>query len=945
MRKKVMPKITLFIFSALLSFFTKAQTASFTYAGTTPVLCNPATINFTQTCTGNPIGFTWIFDNGQTSNAPNPSISFATAGSYNVKLIAVFNFGVLETSQTITINQSNVTSLSADRSYICTPGNINFTTVGNGNIVSYEWTFGDGTNTSSTTPNIAHAYASFGSYTATVKATDLGGCFATSSINIIVQNPPINASVSPTNVCVIAATTFNATVNVPVGGSVTNYSWTFGDGSPPANTTLNTSLHNYIDSGTYLPTLNITTNEGCTNSYNYPAIAFGIPPIDQIAYPKKLVYCGSETPVFVGKAKYANTYSWDYGDGFMETVSDTITRHKYNRLGLKTISVTPYFNGCAGTPITFQIDVVGVIASFRYTNTCIDKKTFAFTNTSQGNQSAIIWNFGDGSANVFTTNPIHTYPTNGAFNTLLTTVDDITGCRDSIASTIYTASPSLINPDLFVCRNSNTTFTIQNNYTNTGISYKWNVIGLPEINNSSNPYTPVATAFGTYTNNYVIINNGIQYCGDTLLLDHPISVRGPNLGFNYSADVCAKNADTITNTSIPYLATDTVNLWYWNLGITPKNDTIYQPPILFYPGAGVYTVKLFAVDKNGCMDSLIRPVRVKPTPFLRLFPRTDTLCQGNTESLFAFHSDTLLWNPATFLSCTNCDTVIANPNTNTIFYATATNSLGCNIKDSIIMTVVEPFTAMAVRTPIYICAQDTVQINVSPPNKRIVWSPSLGLSDTTIYNPIVSGITSTTYVAMLEDSIGCFTNSASVDVIVKTLPLVNAGQDRVLQYASPFTITPVYSSNIVSYEWSPSANINCNNCTSPSGTAFQTEKFNIKVTSDSGCVASDDITVFVECKYANLLIPTAFSPNRDGKNDILHPITRGIKSITKFTIFNRYGQILYEAKNKKPNEKTTGWDGKFKGIDQEGGVYVFLLEAICDLGETIIKKDSFILLR
>jgi gliding motility-associated-like protein len=940
-----MSKIALIIFATLLPFFTKAQSASFTYAGTTPVLCNPATVNFTQTCTGTPIGFTWSFGNGQTSNAPNPSISFATAGSYTVKLVAIFDADVLETSQTIVINQSNITSLGADRNYICTPGNINFTATGNGNIASYEWAFGDGSNATGSSPTISHAYASFGSYTATVKAIDAGGCFAASSYNIVVQNPPINASVSPVNGCVPAAANFSAVVNVPIGGSVTNYTWTFGDVSAPVSTTNNTIPHNYIDSGFYLPTLSITTNEGCTNTYNYPAIAFGIPPINHVAYPKKLLYCGSETSVFVAKATYANTYNWDYGDGVLETVTDTVTQHKYLTLGLKTIRVTPFFNGCAGTPITFQINVVGVIASFTYVNTCTAKKTFSFTNTSQGNQSSTLWNFGDASPIVSTSNTIHTYPNSGSFITILTITDAVTGCSDVAGATIYTASPTLINPDTFVCRNSNTSFTLQNNYTTAGITYKWNVLGLPENFNASNPYTTAATVFGNFTNNYVAINNGTQYCADTLRLNHAISVRGPNLSYTSAPSVCAKNKDTITNTSTPYLATDTVRLWYWNYGIVPKNDTIYQPPILSYPGPGVYTIKLFATDKNGCTDSLIKPVTVKPTPFLRLFPRADTLCQGKTDSLFAFHSDTLLWTPATFLSCPNCDTVIASPNTSTIFYATATNSLGCSIRDSIISTVFEPFIALPIKSPVYVCLQDTVHINVSPPSKRIVWSPGLGLSDTTVYNPVVTGIASTSYLATLTDSLGCFNSTTSVDIIVKALPIVNAGPDRVFPYSSPFTISPSYTTNIISYEWVPSVNLNCSNCPTPSGTALETETFNIKVTSDSGCIAKDTITIFVECKYANLLLPTAFSPNRDGKNDVFYPITRGIKSITKFVIFNRYGQLLYEAKNIKPNEKAGGWDGKYKGTEQEGGAYVFMLEAVCDLGEIITKKDSFLLLR
>lgn len=940
-----MRKITLIPFIFFLPFFVIGQTASFTYQGTSTVLCSPAAINFTQTCTGTPIGFTWSFGNGQTSNAPNPSINFANAGSYTVKLVAVFDAGVLESSQTIIINQSNVTTLSADRNYICTPVNINFITTGNGNISLYEWAFGDGTNTTSTSPIISHAYTNFGSYTANIKAIDAGGCFATSNYNVVVQNPPISASISQASGCVPVAASFIASVNVPVGGAVTNYTWNFGDGSALSNTSTNTTPHNYIDSGSYLPTLNITTNEGCTNSHNYPRIAFGIPPINHIAYPKKLVYCGSETPVFVAKATYANTYNWDYGDGVLETVTDTVTQHKYLTLGQKTIRVTPYFNGCAGVPIVFQIDVVGVIASFTYTNICSAKKTFSFTNTSQGNQSFISWNFGDASPTVSTTNATHTYPASGAFNTLLTIVDNATGCRDSIASVIYTANPTLTNPNTFICRNSNTTFTLQNNYTNAGITYKWNVVSLPEASNSSNPYTIAATVFGNFISNYVVINNGTQYCADTIKLNHAISVRGPNLSYTSNASVCAKNADTITNTSAAYIASDTVKLWYWNYGMSPKNDTIFQPPILFYLGPGVYTIKLFATDKNGCIDSLIKNVTVKPTPFLRLFPRADTFCQGKTDSLFAFHSDTLLWSPATFLSCPNCDTVIANPTTSTIFYATATNSVGCNLKDSIITTIFEPFTAAAIKIPVYVCVQDTVHISVNPPNKKIIWSPGIGLSDTIIYNPIVMGIANTSYMATLTDSVGCFSSTAMVDIIIKTLPLVNAGPDKVLPYNNPFTITPTYGSNIISYEWIPSIKLNCTNCQSPKGIALETETFTIKVKSDSGCVAKDDITIFVECKYANLLLPTAFSPNRDGKNDIFRPITRGIKTITKFAIFNRFGQLLYEAKNIIPNEKTTGWDGKYKGIELEGGAYVFMLEAICDLGEIITKKDSFLLLR
>ena len=203
----------------------------------------------------------------------------------------------------------------------------------------------------------------------------------------------------------------------------------------------------------------------------------------------------------------------------------------------------------------------------------------------------------------------------------------------------------------------------------------------------------------------------------------------------------------------------------------------------------------------------------------------------------------------------------------------------------------------------------------------------------------------TTYSAALIDSAGCFTDTAFVDVIIKTLPAVNAGPDQILPYNSMFTINPIYGNNIVSYEWSPADSLTCVACPITSGTALQSQQFCIKVTSDSGCVAKDVINIFIECKYANLLMPSAFTPNKDGKNDMFYPLTRGIKMVKKFTVFNRYGQAVFEKLNFLPNNKLLGWDGKFKGIDQNADSFVYVMETICDLGEIISRNGSFLLLR
>jgi gliding motility-associated-like protein len=234
---------------------------------------------------------------------------------------------------------------------------------------------------------------------------------------------------------------------------------------------------------------------------------------------------------------------------------------------------------------------------------------------------------------------------------------------------------------------------------------------------------------------------------------------------------------------------------------------------------------------------------------------------------------------------------------------------------------------------------------VAPPGYKILWSPANGLSNPNVYAPMASPTATTTYTATLSDSVGCFTSSVDVIVHLKTLPTVDAGPDKFYPYNSPFTISPVYGSNITSYLWLPGDQLNCTTCPSPSGTITQKQTYTIEVTSDSGCVSKDEITIFVECKDANLLLPTAFTPNSDNLNDVFYPLTRGVSTILNFSIFNREGHLIYQKKNFPPNDRSYGWDGSFKGANISTSVFVYILEALCDSGERLSKRGSVVLIR
>ncbi len=945
-------KIYLLLLFSVSSFFARSQTVDFTFANNngSASFCNPATINFTPACTGNPIGFTWYFGNGQpsTSNSAIPSVVF-TMGTYNVKLVAVFQNVALEITKTITINPSVTASLMASADYICKPDSVKFTTTTNAISPIFLYNFTDGTVAVSTNNNIVkHYFDSYGTYYPKVKVTSINGCADSADVVLKVKKFPIYANVTPAKGCAPIVANFTSSVSIPTSSSVTNYAWSFADGTAISNTTVSSTTHTYVDSGTYLPTLLITTSQGCTNTFTLPILIFGKQPSVQTAFSRKPIYCGNEYVEFVVKSDFADEYKWEFGDGDTETTTDTLATHKYTTLGVKIVKVTPYYKGCAGMSFTFTVSIIGAIARFDFANTCAAKKTFSFINLSQGNQLTFNWNFGDNSPIVNSANPIHTFPPAGAFNTILIVSDVGTGCRDTTQNIIYTANPTIVNPDTFLCKNSSTTFTLLNNYTNPSVNIYWTVLDYNYSIQQLNSFTTTATIFGDYNHHNAIINNGYQYCIDTIALNKLIVVRGPKLDYTTSNSFCTNNNFVITNTSTPYAVSDTIKNWYWTFGIPGLSDTKYQPTPFIYTAEGNYTIQLFAKDKNGCTDTLRRQILVKESPFLRIFPRSQVICSGKTITFTAYHTNNLVWAPANLFTCNTCDTTVATPTVSAPIYAVANNpNNGCTLIDSCMVTVYNPFVATNTGSIFAACKGDTVRINgIQPTNKKILWTPTTGLNNSTVFNPLINIFAdTTTYTALLTDSAGCYSSSSYVKTKAYPFASVQAGPDRILSYNSPFTITPLYSPNVTSYKWSPAGNLDCTTCPYPNGLADVSQTFYINTNNQYNCPSKDTISIFVECVYANLFMASAYSPTNTGGIKYYYPQTRGISMINKFTIYNRFGEVLYDVKNALPNVRTFGWNGKYRGETQAATGYVYTLEATCELGEKITKKGSFLLIR
>jgi gliding motility-associated-like protein len=110
-------------------------------------------------------------------------------------------------------------------------------------------------------------------------------------------------------------------------------------------------------------------------------------------------------------------------------------------------------------------------------------------------------------------------------------------------------------------------------------------------------------------------------------------------------------------------------------------------------------------------------------------------------------------------------------------------------------------------------------------------------------------------------------------------------------------------------------------------------------TNDSGCVGTDSVIVWV-LQHAQFVLPNAFSPNGDGLNDLFRPRAILGATIDRFRIYNRPGSLVYDG---GPNDM--GWDGTYKGIRQNMGVYCWQLSYFDNNGTLQLMKGNVTLIR
>lgn len=159
--------------------------------------------------------------------------------------------------------------------------------------------------------------------------------------------------------------------------------------------------------------------------------------------------------------------------------------------------------------------------------------------------------------------------------------------------------------------------------------------------------------------------------------------------------------------------------------------------------------------------------------------------------------------------------------------------------------------------------------------------------------------------------------------------LIDLGSDIRIIYGEEIHLYLVSSRSIDGDEqwmWSDPTHLSCLSCPNPIYAPTESTLLTLTIIDGDGCMASAELFVEVVRKE-DIFVPNIFSPNDDGKNDLLVVYTGiGIQQITCLRIFSRKGDLVFEAKNFSGNSNYIGWNGRFNGEPLNAGVFAYIME-------------------
>jgi gliding motility-associated-like protein len=431
----------------------------------------------------------------------------------------------------------------------------------------------------------------------------------------------------------------------------------------------------------------------------------------------------------------------------------------------------------------------------------------------------------------------------------------------------------------------------------------------------------------------VTVTDGITTCRDSIVVD----VSSSELKVTDPAAVCSPAVIDLTAAAVTTGSANGLTYTYWR--DSTATQALTNPDKVSV--SGIYYI--VGKTSTGC-TSAPTPVKVtvNPLPVATIVaPNQTAICDKSTISLTARGGTTYQWllNGAAIAGAT--DSIYAAGQAGSyevnVIAKGCTSKVAAPVNLTLIKAVVPKFSnsSTCIDVPVsFFNETDTASVNY-------VWNFGDGQTST-LSNPVYTYKKSGTFVVKLKvapklcsslsDSI---TKNITVDV-----PPIGIKYPNVLAVKNKATpLSARFIANGYTYLWMPSTGLNNGAIQKPIFNASNEQLYRVRLTSAGGCITMDTVKVSVY-DSSDIFVPKAFSPNKDGKNDLLQPFLVNILTLKFFKVYNRWGQLMFQS-----SDSRQGWDGMYNYKPQPLETYTWIAKGVDGNGTTIFRKGQTVLIR
>ena len=419
-----------------------------------------------------------------------------------------------------------------------------------------------------------------------------------------------------------------------------------------------------------------------------------------------------------------------------------------------------------------------------------------------------------------------------------------------------------------------------------------------------------------------IVNQNLQFTGNDFALDDisfgEVLIKRDMIRVNVETPVVTASADATIcpGDNIQLNATGAAE-YSWTPAASLSDAAIQSPTatpttLTEYTVTGKTALGCTAQDK--VVIDLHPEIKITKTP-------DTTVCRFANFPLRVSGGISYNWTPSANVSNINSDQPLVQVGLEKMkFKVEVTDIYTCKKMDSIEVDILPYPEFAASSSNRYICLGKTATLNASG-GDQYTWTPSSFIDDPSKASPVASPNINTTYSVHIQDNTCGFDSTINLDITVNPLPFIQAGKSNDINCNKP-TATLIATGG-VAYTWLPATGLNDPAKANPVAAISESTNYQVIGTNQYGCESSAFVRLNVsQAGIPRFVVPNAFSPNGDGKNDCFGIARWGDAKVEEFAIFNRWGQKLFST-----NNPSICCDGRFNGQMQPAGAYAYLVRA------------------